>query len=412
MAQLFKIASKGFEWTLFLLFMFPLFPLKSAGILVLPLVIFALLSFISSNAKVIQKQELFLFLFFALIPAYYAVELFYANDVQAVWSIVQRKMGLLFIPLGLFLASSSGIKLKHQQLFLNFALSVTLQVVKVSLYFLFGGLNKAYLDSGGFAFAFRTSMEDLVNLHPTYFSLLITMAIFIFFIPLLSKRNVLKSIQFWLIVFVIVWLTSFLFLLAARMVLIAFMLAALLTIWKVITSTRMRIRIITMLAVLFGIAIFSFPSFSDRFKELVDTKDNSTSVRYTIYECDKEIAVESGLFGVGVESLQNKLNSCYESQNMPEEHLTLAYNTHNEYFNFLCGKGVLGLLLFCGLLVYMFMVLRKKPLFLPFFLSVLLVSLTENILERQIGVFFVALFGMSLMGYEIQAKEKENFRTH
>lgn len=412
MGQLFKIASKGFEWTLFLLFMFPLFPLKLAGILVLPLVIFALLSFISSNSRVIQRQALLLVVLFALIPVYYAVELFYANDVQAVWSIVQRKMGLLFIPLGLFLASSSGIKIKHHQLFLNFALSVTLLVLKVSLYFLIGGLNQAYLDSGGFAFAFRTSMEDLVNLHPTYFSLLITMAIFIFVIPLLSKRNVLKSIQFWLLVLIIVWLITFLFLLAARMALIAFMLAVLLTIWKNITSTRVRISTISLLTVFFGIAVLSFPSLSHRLKELVDTKDNSTSVRYTIYECDTEIALQSGLFGVGVESLQNKLNNCYKSKNMPEEHLALAYNTHNEYFNFLCGKGVVGLILFCGLLVFMFISLRKKPLFLPFFLSVLLVSLTENILERQIGVFYVALFGMSLIGYDFKQKVKEKFSTN
>lgn len=404
MVQLNNIATKGFEWSLFLLFMFPLFSLKIGGMLVLPMVFFAILSLASSKRKMLQRPQFIIFLLFAAIPIYYAVELVYANDHQAVWSIVQRKMGLLFIPLGVLMASSAGIKLKHNQLFLAFAVSVTLLVLFVSVNLLLGGLNQSYLDSGGFAFAFRTSMEELVNLHPTYFSLLLIMTIFIFVHLLFTSPTELSSLKRWSIVVVLVLLTSFLFLLAARMALIAFILAAIYTIWIHVKSVKVRIGFLSLMIVAVGVAVFSFPSFSERLKELIVTKDNSTSVRYIIYACDSEIAVQSGFFGIGVESLQNELNACYQSKNMASDHLSRAYNTHNEYFNLLCGKGIIGLLLFVGLLAYLFVLKRKQALFIPFFLCIVLVSLTENILERQIGVFFFALFGMSLIGYVAEAK--------
>ena len=71
------------------------------------------------------------------------------------------------------------------------------------------------------------------------------------------------------------------------------------------------------------------------------------------YDCSLELAKEYWLFGVGVERLQFILDMCYGQFTAVNGETYFQYNTHNEYLNVLCGKGIIGLMAFLGLLEHL-----------------------------------------------------------
>lgn len=397
MTMFHKIASKGFEIALLLSFSFPIFSLKIGGILVLLLGFFALLTFLSAPTKNFDRPLMIALVLFVSLPIYYLTELFYANDTTFLWSILQRKMALIFIPLSLFLAHLGGIQWKFKTYFLVFAMAVLSLVFFTSFLILTQGVNEEYSTTGGFAFAFRTQVEEIIDLHPTYFSLLIVMSLFIF---LENAKRLVQLKQYLLsagIILALITLFSFLVLLAARMALFSFIIGVMIYAWVSLKTLKMRLSMVTLIVSFLIASFFIFPSISERLQEIANPSDNSTSVRKIIYSCDLEILSENVMFGTGVESLQSKLNACYVTKGMSESHLALSYNTHNEYFNIANAKGILGLFLFVTLIGYMLIRSKNNILFSLFLISILMVCLTENILERQIGVFYFALFGMSFL---------------
>ena len=69
-------------------------------------------------------------------------------------------------------------------------------------------------------------------------------------------------------------------------------------------------------------------------------------------------------------------------------------NAHNEYLSFLLKSGIWGLAVYLAVLVYGFkMALQHKDvLFISFMLLIAIVSLSENILDMDKGVFFYGFF--------------------
>ncbi|MFD0750597.1 O-antigen ligase family protein [Mucilaginibacter calamicampi] len=69
-------------------------------------------------------------------------------------------------------------------------------------------------------------------------------------------------------------------------------------------------------------------------------------------------------------------------------------NAHNQYLSFLFKSGIWGLLTYLGTLVYGFnkAIKRKDLLFFTFMLLVSLISLSENLLDVDKGVFFYGIF--------------------
>ena len=117
---------------------------------------------------------------------------------------------------------------------------------------------------------------------------------------------------------------------------------------------------------------------------------NATNSRLGIYHCSLEVIKQNFLFGAGGE-LQNKLNGCYGEigiNRLQEKNI----NTHNEYFNIFAGLGIFGIMIFLLLIILSFKSAKSDPYQLMFLGLFCLVCLTENLLSRQQGVFFFALF--------------------
>lgn len=89
---------------LILLFAFPALPLNISGMTVLGANIIALFSFMISKHRVkLPKINTWVFVLLSTIFLIYLSELVYASDKPFVWSIVQRKMGLMAVPIAFFL---------------------------------------------------------------------------------------------------------------------------------------------------------------------------------------------------------------------------------------------------------------------------------------------------------------------
>ncbi len=110
------------------------------------------------------------------------------------------------------------------------------------------------------------------------------------------------------------------------------------------------------------------------------------------------------------EKIERDLVNYYEAREfeyLPEKQrfLTKKYNTHNQYLNQLLKGGVIGLIIFLVPFTYLLIKNWRKSnmIHLLLLLSLLLFFSVENLLERQIGVYSVAII-LSITN-EIKSKQ-------
>ena len=97
--------------------------------------------------------------------------------------------------------------------------------------------------------------------------------------------------------------------------------------------------------------------------------------------------------GYGVGSMQRMLSQTYLNKGMYQSYL-YGVNTHNQFLGWWLSRGILGVLVYMGMLVWAFYKAfsARDPLWIGFLVLVTLVSFSENLLEVQHGLFFVAFF--------------------
>ena len=375
------------NWLILVLFVFPIIPIPLANFFTILMIFFNLLAWILRKNKETTISKYWLLLY-ALLPSIYALELFVTPNWGVTAELVQRKILLLVLPLGFYWASSSPTIHKTTPYALwVFAFSVGILVLKSLVTIAIWGLDNHALNSGGWAFAFRKTMEDISHSHPTYFSLFIGFTVLF----LLRKAVHLTYKKYQLIlIFSSFILLGVLLALASRMVVFATIIGVIWIIMLEIKQTSNKIILASMLLLLSLLSWKFLPSFQERLVSSTiqqDSKDN----RPTIYSCDLLIAKENWLFGIGAGNLQSALNTCYIYTNPTMVLDGKTYNTHNEYFNILCAKGIIGLMSFILLLFFLIRKSYSQKNLRYLLILCILTFFTENLLDRQHGLFFFAL---------------------
>ena len=402
-----KTIRNGLNWSLLLLFTFPLLPIRIATLTVFPFALFSILSWFQNQRGIYSKQSVMLLFGFVLLPLLYLSELIYADNLPYVWREIQRKMGLLIFPVLFFLIRSTGNDLNPTKYLTTFVGSSLIMVVYTSIMLLISGVDQVYLESGGFVFALRSTIEELTGLHPTYFGLIISFSSCILIDRLFKTQLKSNQLEVTFLSFLILVFISFLMLLSARMVILSLIIAVCYMAILRFRSWNMRILV---LAMVFGFSIMSFifiPTVNIRLMEVFQNGLNSTNIREMIYSCSWDLARNNMIFGVGIEKLQFSLDICYTQFSMFTGSEYFQYNTHNEYLNVLCGKGIFGLLSFIFLLFNLAKQSKGKLLLQAFIILFFTTCLTENLLERQVGVFLLGVVG-GVLGFsqskDLQAK--------
>jgi len=125
-----------------------------------------------------------------------------------------------------------------------------------------------------------------------------------------------------------------------------------------------------------------------------DPDGHSVIQRWEFWKTSVWIIKQNGWMGVGTGDVKDAFQQAYTANNSP---LDPAYRlrAHNQYLTMWVTYGVLGLIAFC--IIVFWPVLKRANRDTPTIMIVLLVSLsflTEDTLESQAGVMFMAYFYM------------------
>lgn len=146
-------------------------------------------------------------------------------------------------------------------------------------------------------------------------------------------------------------------------------------------------------------------------EKIIDSKENIAEINYIestmpweyrtlIWNCAYKISQNSSnsFFGIGFKKTNKQLLICYENEikdlKTKQNFISKKFNTHNQYFDFYLSEGILGLILFLGVLIALFMQYRKQFFPTALLVSIIIFGLTENFFHRQIGAYY---FGFILV---------------
>ncbi len=266
---------------------------------------------------------------------------------------------------------------------------------------------------------YGTTMSDqLLGISHVYLSLYVSFTIIIlcYFLFVKEKQKYISI----LIIILIAFLLFFLFLLGGKMSIISlFLLALIVCITFIIKEKRW---LVGVLFIVLPVSIFFitiknsqyvqdrfYPLFNSANYEVGDNSWNSIACRVSIMKCTLANFIKNPIIGTGVGDVQDDLDECTGDLKF----ISLkGMNPHNEYFQYLLGTGIIGVIIFILSLIFPFVTAYKdkNKLYLCFLFLVSLCFLTESLLERQQGVMFFAFFN-ALLAFQINknqlAKEEQ-----
>lgn len=119
----------------------------------------------------------------------------------------------------------------------------------------------------------------------------------------------------------------------------------------------------------------------------------STNIRYTIYRVAKDVILESPILGYGVGDYRSVLSDKYRDLGLPVLQEG-RFNAHNQFLSFLIIGGAVALLAFLATLIinFIFAVRFNNELLILLIIFYGILMLTDNILEKEAGVVYFALF--------------------
>lgn len=119
------------------------------------------------------------------------------------------------------------------------------------------------------------------------------------------------------------------------------------------------------------------------------------SYRSLIWDCALKITKDSNtnFFGIGFRETSDRLVNCYENEiedlNTKQNFINKRFNTHNQYFDFYISSGLISIILFVGILIYLFFKKHKDYYSTSLLLTMILFGLAENYFHRQVGAYYI-----------------------
>lgn len=386
---------KNFNYLIPLLFLFPLLKENISTFFFILLTLNTIVSSIKKKTFSFNLNSFFLVLPFCIILIHSLLWFSNADDLKPI------KNGLYFLLFPMvFLNIPKGYFTTEK---LNFYFEILKNVVffvSISYFFMF-----FYFYDFEDLFQYRYNIPKfrdfiyyevpLFKIHPTYFT---SILIFVTAKAAMAIINNRKWINLIYISFFL--LTSFALLAKFNIIFIFFMLTFI-VLFRTNISKKNRLfvfLILTMCSVLF---VNYIPGIKNRFIEIVDSYNNppkgmaydSTNIRVAIFNCNKIIAAENFLTGVGFNNLKDELLNCFYSNYDSEFYKNKKYMTHNYYAYIFLSSGIFGLLLFL-FYVYKIIVMTIKINSFPLYVvitNVFLVCFIEDFFYRQFGLYYFSL---------------------
>lgn len=131
-----------------------------------------------------------------------------------------------------------------------------------------------------------------------------------------------------------------------------------------------------------------------------DEKPLHWDFRTLVWRCAYDLAATewNNALGSGFKTTNIKLANCYNQRIEDDEtrawFATQNLNTHNQFLDLYLSSGLVGIVFFVGIILFLFKQHRNQFFPVASLLTIVLFGLTENFLYRQIGAYF---FGFVLI---------------
>jgi len=329
-----------------------------------------------------------------------AIGMLYSPDKPEAINVATRQLAILVFPVLLSLNELDLEKYKWR-LLMAFGYSCTGVII-----YLFGDALHTILYfhlplSSLYSLAFMNHNFSLpIEMHATYLSLYVAFSISIFLYAL-SGKSVFK--HKWLYIFCILMLSLGMLQLSSRAVFIALVLVINFVFPLMLFSGRKRLRFFVsallvsalVFFVISNIDSFRFRYISELRKDLIDNAVviEKTEPRMARWEATLELVKRAPMIGYGSGAEKELLKQMYFEKKFYNAYLN-EFNAHNEYLSIQLKWGLVGLSLYCFILFAgaRIALKRKYLLFTAFMVIIAVVSVSENILDLNKGIFFYAFF--------------------
>lgn len=380
----------------FALCAFPLFMAHWISLLSILMLATGLL-YVLSTKQFSFDWRFFLPLAGILLP--YLIWLAASDHLAHGWNSLQVKLMLVALPLTF---SFRVLQLDERDQHIAFSVFSIASIITVLLCNLLiavkGFTHPIGLNGADFTFSYRIALEYYSGLHPTYYCAIVYTAAFIQLYRLL-KKEITQRWEYGLAIGTIIVCSLGGIAAASRATFVAFMVISF--VFVVLQFKNHPKRWLFLGALLAGcVLLFFSPMVQNRLQEMhagnmqapEGNNDNGTNVRSGIFRCDLQLLRENWLLGVGTGDIQYELNDCLSQYNT-HVYKAFNFNTHNEYLNIWITAGLFGILVWLVCLGYPFIqsIRHQNWLHLYFMLFMAICFVTENYLDRQMGVTFFAL---------------------
>jgi O-antigen ligase len=363
------------------------------------LISYAIHTLIHLNKKTIKP--VFKLRTIALQSVFYVTILtsIYTINHQEAFNEWGKQITIFLIPL-LFCLNPLDIKKYRPQLLIAFALICTATIVY--LYF------DAMVTIRHYRLPFSTlftpaftnhNFSEPIDMHATFFSMQVVVAL-VYILSVLIKEGAFYKKIFYLICCCI--LTAGLVQLGSKSIFITLIIAINIAFPYFLLKGKGRLRF-TLVSTSITVLAFIFILNSGAFKERYVTElrqDLSKSVagasidsRIDRWKVTIALISKSPIIGYGAGSEIGLLQTSFYNKKFYNSYLN-KLNAHNEYLSFLVKSGIIGLLIYVSTLAFGFLISfrQKDLLFFTFMLLIAIVSLSENLLDVDKGIFFYAFF--------------------
>ena len=339
---------------------------------------------IQNRKRLIHPISIIFIVFFVL----HLLGMTYTEDILDGWSVVEKKLSLLILPL-VFFTTKTIDKNKITPIIKAFIFGNIISLITALSFASY----QFYTTNIGYKAYFYTKLLSGGLRHPTYVGLGAGIAILILLF-LLFQKKIISKFERKIAILLIPIFALFLLLLNSRMVLLSFGVVFIALALLYFINNRFWIKgfIFIIIISISGIGIYNIPEINRRIHTV------SRDARPNLWRAASVVIKDNLLVGVGTGDVQKNLLPVYK-----ERELTVpfkkSYNTHNIFLQPLIMLGIIGLIFF-GLtfLLPLGMSYHTNKLYFTIIIFFIITGTTEALLERQEGIMlyvFIIIFGFT-----------------
>ncbi len=273
---------------------------------------------------------------------------------------------------------------------------------------------------------FYQELTEILHFHPAYFSLYV---VFLFYTLFYVLKHNIYGVDEWkygrfLIYFINAWLLFFNLLLSARAGWIAMFAVGLVWFLYEMWQRKKLVQGVGLIAVTTAISLYillQIPTTRLRiapFLPFIKTERRvqplHIDARWEAWKGAADLIQKNPILGVGVGDVVPDLQVTFAELNLTAAAYHKTLNAHNQWLQVQLGTGILGALLWCGLIFMPFWYYRTEKhygLWLLFCSIFAIFVVTEAMLEVQRGTLFFGFFYFALVAATQKNSTKNNIVT-